>query len=207
LGWVYLAEMQAGLSKAPKETLRSAHELALKICAMDDSDPLNHGLLGIVYLYSRDRKKAISEMRRSVELDPNSARAHFYLAWALSWEDPGQALAAAKKAIRLNPLEQKFLSMCFLRLGITYAFMEKYEEAVVELEKALEIRPNQWYAILFLVAAHVGAGREDEAQARAKELLRLLPKFSIQDYVESSPFEDEALRERFLRAWRKAGLK
>jgi tetratricopeptide (TPR) repeat protein len=85
--------------------------------------------------------------------------------------------------------------------------MEKYEEAVVELEKALEIRPNQWYAILFLVAAHVGAGREDEAQARAKELLRLLPKFSIQDYVESSPFEDEALRERFLRAWRKAGLK
>jgi len=135
LGWVHLMEMQAGISQSPKESLRLARELALKICGMDDSDPLNHGLLGIVYLYSKDHQKAIAEMRRSVELDTNSARAHFYLAWAVSWERPEEAVVSVQKAIRLNPLDQKFLSMCYLRLGFAYAFMEKYDEAVAELEK------------------------------------------------------------------------
>lgn len=207
LGWVHLMEMLSGISESPKESLRLARELALKICHMDDSDPLNHGLLGIVYLYSKDRQKSISAIRRSLELDPNSARAHFYLAWAVSWERPEEAIVSAQNAIRLNPLDQKFLSMCYLRLGFTYALMEKYEEGIVELEKALRTRPNHWLAILYLISAHSCAGHEEEAQAKAKELLRLQPKFSIDEYVKSAPFEDEALKERFLRAWRKAGLK
>jgi adenylate cyclase len=207
LGWVYLLEMQAGLSESPKESLRLAHELALKICTMDDSDPLNHGLMGIVYLHSKDLKKAISEMRRSVELDPNSARAHFYLAWALSWENPEEAVVSSQKAIRLNPLDQRFLSMCSYRSGLAYTFMEKYEMAVAELEISLKIRPNQWNAILFLIASDIYTGQEDKAQVRVKELLRLQPKFSIEEYVRNAPFEDEALKERMLRAWGKAGLK
>ena len=174
---------------------------------MDDNDPLNHGLLGVVYLHSRDRKKAISETRRSVELDPNSARAHFYLAWALSHENPEEAAISAQEAMRLNPLDQKFLSMCLNRLGLTYVFMQKYDEAITELEKALSMRPNQWATVLFLIPAHIYTGQEDQAQVRTKELLRLLPKFSIEEYMKSAPFEDEALKERLVTAWRKAGLK
>jgi tetratricopeptide (TPR) repeat protein len=142
-----------------------------------------------------------------VELDPNSARAYFYLAWALSWENPEEAVVSAQKAIRLNPLDQRFLSMCLYRLGLTHVFMEKYQEAVAELEKSLRIRPNQWNAILFLIAAHVYTGQEDKAQARVKDLLRLQPRFSIEDYGRNAPFEDEALKERMFDAWRKAGLK
>jgi TolB-like protein len=207
LGWVHLMEMLGGSSESPKESLRLARELALKICAMDDSDPLNHGLLGIVYVYSKDPQKAILEIRRSLELDPNSARAHFYLAWALSSENSKEAVASAQNAIRLNPLDQKFLSMCYLRLGIDHAFMGKYEEAITELKEALRIRPNHWIAILYIIGAHSCAGHEEEAKARAKELLRLQPKFSIEQYVESALFPGEATKERFLRAWRKAGLK
>jgi adenylate cyclase len=207
LGWVHLMEMLSGISESPKESLRLARELALKICHMDDSDPLNHGLLGIVHLYSKDRQKSISAIRRSLELDPNSARAHFYLAWALSSESSKEAVASAQNAIRLNPLDQKFLSMCYLRLGIDHAFMEKYEEAITELEEALRIRPKHWIAILYIIGAHSCAGHEEEARARTKELLRLQPKFSIEEYMESALFPDEVTKDRFLRAWRKAGLK
>jgi tetratricopeptide (TPR) repeat protein len=92
-------------------------------------------------------------------------------------------------------------------LGIDYAFMEKYEEGIAELEKALRIRPNHWIAILYIIGAHNCAGHEEEARARTKELLRLQPKFSIEKYVESALFPNEVTKERFLRAWRKAGLK
>jgi adenylate cyclase len=59
---------------------------------------------------------------------------------------------------------------------------------------------------LILTSTYAYAGREEEARAAAKEILRINPKFSIEQFVRASPQRDANARERFAQALRNAGL-
>jgi hypothetical protein len=50
-------------------------------------------------------------------------------------------------------------------------------------------------------------GREQAARAEAAEVLRLNPKFSVDNYARFLPYKDQARIDRFTDALRKAGLK
>jgi TolB-like protein/Tfp pilus assembly protein PilF len=208
LGWSHLYEGLTGKSKSTRESMRLAYELAQKAVAMDDSVALNHGLLGIVCLFRKEHERAVAVLQRALELDPNSARGHFYLGWALIWEErPQEAILLVRKALRLSPLDRKFQSMCLYRLARAYSVMGQYEEAIPEFEKALQIRPNHFYTLLYLTAAYILAGREGDARATAKEVLRIHPKVSLEKLAKKLPYKDQALKKREFDAFRKAGLK
>jgi Tfp pilus assembly protein PilF len=49
-------------------------------------------------------------------------------------------------------------------------------------------------------------GREEEARAEAKEVLRIAPKFSVAYLARTAPFKYEADREFAMESLRKAGL-
>jgi adenylate cyclase len=208
LAWTHLMEVLLGTSKSPRKSMGQAHKLAKKALVLDESSALNHGLLGLVYLYRRKPEKAVATLERAVDLDPNNARVRMYLGWSLVDEGRLQeAILLLEKAMRLNPLDQKFQSMCRLHLGRAYNKMERYEDAISEFEKALQIRPNHWVNLLGLTSAYIGAGREEEGRATARELLRIQPKFSLEAWAKRTPFRNQASKERAIRNLRKAGLK
>jgi tetratricopeptide (TPR) repeat protein len=74
-----LADKWCGSSEnsiSPQESIKKTLELEQKAVSMDDSDSMNHILLGRVCLLMRQYEKAIAQEERAVELDPNGAMAH-----------------------------------------------------------------------------------------------------------------------------------
>ena len=61
-------------------------------------------------------------------------------------------------------------------------------------------------AYVVLASSYSLAGREQEARAAAKEVLKLNPKFSVAWMQKVSPHKDRAVAKRFCDALRKAGL-
>ena len=208
LGWTHLLDAMLGTSKSPRESMVQAFRLGQKALAMDDSSTWAHGLLGNIYLFKREHEKAIAKLERAVTVNPNYAQGFMFLGQALAYAGrPQEAVPLLKKAMRLNPLSQKHASMVLYRLGTTYGIMGRYEEAVSELKKARNIRPDFWAIHLALASFYIRLGREEEARAAAAEVLRIVPKFSLERFAKTVPYKNQAYRERFVDALRKAGLK
>jgi tetratricopeptide (TPR) repeat protein len=72
--------------------------------------------------------------------------------------------------------------------------------------KALQVSPNFLSAHLLLAECYSSQGREAEAIAAAKEVIRINPKFTIESYAKRLTYAHEADIEREVDALRKAGL-
>ena len=59
---------------------------------------------------------------------------------------------------------------------------------------------------LVVADALVGLGRVKEARAKAKEILKAHPRFSLAAFAKTQPFKEPAHLERYLANLRKAGL-
>jgi adenylate cyclase len=150
-------------------------------------------------------ENGLSEGERAVELNPNSADAHARLAMTLNFSGGyEQAIASFKQAIRLNPIPPAYF---WIHMSLAYAMAERYEEALAVGEKAVQREPDNVMARIFLAANFSLAGRAEEARVEAAEVIRISPKFSLEYASKTWPMRNQAAKDRFLDALRKAGLK
>jgi adenylate cyclase len=205
LSATYFFELRFGWSESPAKSYQMALELAQKALAMDDSEDGAHVVLGGLHLVKREYEKALSEAEQAVALNPNGADAYMLLAGVLAclgrWEE---SVLYAKKMIRLSPFPGVYY---YWILGRAYFMTGQYDESVVTWKKALQISPDFLTAHAFLAACYSSMGRDAEATASVKEVLRINPKFSIEAYAKTLPYRNEADIEREVAALRKAGLK
>src|SRR5262249_54556232 len=150
-------------------------------------------------------EQALAEMERAVALAPTEAWSSAARAEVLSRVGKTEeALEAAAQALRL----QSFIADEHLAsVGTAYAVAEHYAEAVAPLQRYLNRYPNRLDIHLMLAAVYSELGQAAEAQAEAKEVLRLNPNFSLEVHKQRVPIKDPAVLERHLAALRKAGLK
>jgi len=141
-----------------------------------------------------------------VALNPSGAESNFYYAWVLtSVGRPEEALPIIQKAIRLNPIAPTYY---YTTLGETLRNMGRFEEAVSAFKKALQLSPDNVITHVSLAAAYSMMGHEKEAQAEAAEVLRVNPKFSLDNWARKRPFfRDQSQNDKVVNAMRKAGLK
>src|SRR5262249_22794644 len=200
----YLNEWIYQWSQDP-QTLERASALARKAVALDDSLPLAHNMLGMVYLLKRQHEHAIVEGERSTALDPNDGDAHGYLGLTLALAgQPEEAIRVVEKGMRLNP---RFPANLLSTLGLAYRLTGRDEEALDTLKRALALNPNYLPTHLFLAVISSELGQEEEARAEVAEILRLSPNFSLEVLRQRSISKDPAEAERIITALRKAGLK
>ncbi len=148
---------------------------------------------------------AFAEMERVIEFNPNYADAYAHLAGRLYAVGRGEeAIAAAKKAMRLNPISPWWY---FYWSGMADWVLGQYEEAIEAYKKALHRRPTNLVAHIALTTSYTLLGHDEEARAEAAEILRINPKFSVDKYAKRLPFKNQALPERFVEGLLKAGLK
>jgi len=205
LATTHLMDVWLDSSKSPRESLAKAIELTQKSIALDDSYATGHGLLGNLYIMTRQYDKGIAECERGVALDPNSASALGWLGQNLYWADrPEEAIPVLEKAIRLNPIPP---SWYLYNLAMAYRDTGRYEEAISACEKVLHREPKNVIARLVLTSTYSLSGREEEARAEAAEILRIDPKFSLERLAKTRPHKNQANTERFIDSLRKAGLK
>jgi len=204
LGTTHMLDMWLGSSKSPRESLAKAIKYARKAIALDDSYANAHGLLGNLYIFTRQYDKGIAECERGVALDPNSADALGWLGQNLYWADrPEEVIPVLEKAIRLNPIPQ---SWYLYTLAMAFRDTGRYEEAISACKKVFHREPKNVIARLVLAATYSLSGREEEARAEAAEILRIDPKFSLEGLAKTRPHKNQANTKSFIDALRKAGL-
>jgi adenylate cyclase len=205
MGFVKLLEAGLRMGKSPQESIEKGIEMAQKAIAIDDSSITAHALLCALYLQKRENDKAIAEGERAVALAPSSAFAHEWYAASLSRAGrPEEAIPIFQKAMRLHPVGNPGL---FLNYGAALRMMGRFEEAVSAYKKAIQRSPDNFPAHLSLGATYSMMGREKEAAIEAAEILRINPKFSVDDYIRTLPPQDKPKFDLFVDALRKAGLK
>jgi adenylate cyclase len=195
-----------GATKSPQESLEKAIELTQKAIALDDRLADGHAVLGQLYCYKREYDKGLAEGERAVVLNPSGANIHAYYGFILTYAGRSEeAIPFLKKAIRLNPSGPGWY---YHYLGQSYQGMGRFEEAVSAYKEALQLTPDSIFAHLGLAATCSMMGREKEARAEAAEVLRLYPKFSLDNWARAmSIFRDQSVKDNTIGALRKAGLK
>jgi TolB-like protein/class 3 adenylate cyclase len=205
MGHIHLQEYFLRIGKSPQESVEKGIEMAKKAVAMDDTIPSAHALLCALYPLKREYDKGIAEGERAIALDPGGAVVHEWYAMSLSIAGrPEEAIPFYQKSFRLNP---RGPVASYISYGITLTGAGRFEEAVSAYKKVLQRLPDNFLAHLGLAVTYSMMGREQEARAEAAEILRLNPKFSVDNYVRILPYKDQARIDRIAEALRKAGLK
>jgi len=157
--------------ESPRQLMPKAKEAALKALALDDNLAAAHASLGqITAYYDYDFPTAEREYRRAIELNPNYAPAHQWLAEHLAaMKRNDEALAEIRRALELDPV-----SVIMNRI---YADIlvdgRKYDEAIRQYQKTIDLDPNFPTAHFFLGRAYEAKGMYDDAvrsYTRAAEL-------------------------------------
>jgi adenylate cyclase len=204
LAHTHLRDVWYGWNRSPQESLVRAMTSAEKSLALDPSDAGAHALLSQIYLFKGEHEKAIAEGERALALSPNSVEGYGALGMSLYYEGRyEEAIQLLEKAIGLEPVPATWL---LHNLGNGYLMVGQYADAIAAYEKALDRNPKSLWALVGLTAAYSMTGREKEARGASAELLKAKPLFSL-DYLEGIlPYKNQADKERFVGALRKAGL-
>ncbi len=112
----------------------------MKALELDDTLAEAHAALAYaVFLADWDWPNAEREFKRAIELNPNSALSHDRYAECLNTRLRfNESLAEAQRAQELDPLSPEIVS----EVGSVYLFTRRYDEAIAQYQKALDLYPN-----------------------------------------------------------------
>ena len=113
---------------------------ARKALALDDSLPEAHVALSDALWYGDwDWAGAERELKRALELNPNSDSAHEQYTYYLSLLGrPEEAIAEAKRAVEINPLSPGG----YITLGWAYLLDRRYDQALEQYRNARQLSPS-----------------------------------------------------------------
>ena len=128
---------------------------------------------GRLFLEKHNRAEAVAVFEDALKIDPDYPPALIGLAQAMADKQPGQAEAAARKALAINPgLTEGRHFLAGLHLTD-----EAYDDAIDELSGALEINPESPGTHALLAAAYHAQGRRTEYEAARKRVLDINPSY------------------------------
>src|SRR5438045_3943751 len=148
-GYVWLPGYTAG---TPRDCYPKAATAAKKALELDDSLAEAHTSLALaIWLYDFNSSQAIREFQRAIEVNPNYAIAHQQYGnntlSALGRFD--DAIAEGKRAVELDPLSLVINT----DLGSNYCYARRYDEAIAQLRKTLEMDTGFYIAHVVLAKA------------------------------------------------------
>ena len=157
------ALLSAYSNEQPRQLMPKAKEAALKALALDDKLAEGHASLGqITSYYDYDFPTAERELRRAIELNPNYATAHQWLAEHLAaMKRVDEALIEIHRALDLDPF-----SVIMNRIQADILVDDrKFDEAIPQYQKTIELDPNFPSAHFFLGRVYEAKGMYAEAVA------------------------------------------
>jgi len=148
-----------------QEAFPKAREAAMRALTIDDTLGQAHTTLGWVkFWFDWDWNGAELEFQRALGLDPNVADTHIAYANVLTFTGRNaEALSQAHRARELEPLNLRIIAL----EGQTIFYAGKYDEAVVSLQKTIELEPSFFLGHLVLTRVYVEKKMYSEAIAEA----------------------------------------
>jgi TolB-like protein/class 3 adenylate cyclase len=194
MGWLHM--------NLPMDPYRPLSMVSAKRAVeLDPEDSGARWVLAAVLLYERRWDESAKEFEISLRLNSNDADAWDMLSDFKVMEGLGkEAVVCSEKALRLNPHPPPAY---YWGLGQAQYAAGLYEATVKTLRNEATYRTA---SRRFLAAALAQLGRVEEAHEEAKLYMVQNPHFRISYWVETQPFRDLAMRNRFVEGYRKAGL-
>jgi TolB-like protein/tRNA A-37 threonylcarbamoyl transferase component Bud32 len=157
--WYFLADVYV----KPLEAYPASKEAALKAIALDEKDAEAHCYLSEAKrVLDWDIEGEDAELKRALELDPNSAPAHFFLALLpLFRGELEEGLRFVLDAEKLDPVSP------IISYVATAAYLanDRIDDAIIEGQRTLQLDPNYFYLDSNLAAAYREKGDFAEAIA------------------------------------------
>ena len=157
--WFYLADVYV----KPLEAYPASRAAALKAIELDEKDAEAHCYLGEAKrILDWDLPGEEAELERALQLDPNSAPVHFFLALLpLFRGDVKEGLELVLKAEQLDPVSP------IISYVATAAYLadNRLDDAIVEGQRTQQLDPHYFYLDSNLAAAYREKGNFAEAIA------------------------------------------
>src|SRR5437868_8549637 len=168
--WYFLADVYI----RPLEAYPASKEAALKAIALDENDAEAHCYLGEAKrVLDWDPEGEDAELKRALQLDPNSAPAHFFLAllplFRGELQEGLQLVLEAEKLDPVSPITSYVATAAYLA-------NDHIDDAINEGQRTLLLDPNYFYLDSNLAAAYRDKGNFAEAIAlytKSQEATRL----------------------------------
>ena len=153
--WTGIAKAWEQLADAyvrPLEAYPKVKEAAWKALALDDMDAEAHCYLGEAkFLIDRDVAGGETEIKRALQLDRNSATAHFSMSWLkLDQGDCDEGVKQIQEAEKLDPLSPMIISSAAER----YVAADRLDDAISAGKRVLQVDPNYIYFDSTLAGAY-----------------------------------------------------
>ena len=157
--WYFLADVYV----KPLDAYPASKEAALKAIALDEKDAEAHCYLSEAKrVLDWDLAGADAESKRALELDPNSAPAHFFSALlSLFRGELKEGLRLVLEAEKLDPVSP----ITSYVATAAYLANDQIDEAISEGQRTLQLDPNYFDLDSDLAAAYREKGNFDEAIA------------------------------------------
>jgi adenylate cyclase len=186
-------QYRRGFTDTPLETINLALELAQKAAAMNSNIPQVYWSLGYVHLFRKEYNKAIQAVQYAIQISPNYADAYGLLSLIYNHQgNSNEAIENITKGMKLNP----YYSYDYpYNLGRAQYLAGRYEEAIDNLNKALEKNETAPTPRIYLIASYVKAGMIDDAEWEAENLQLQNPEMTISQLRRTSAQKDTLMDE------------
>ena len=129
----------------PEKAFEIVHRYADKTLLIDDSIPEGHLAKGSAYLfYDWKWKEAFDELQKALQLNPSAIDAYQLLGYYyLTMGQKLKAVEMLEEAEKIDPLSPVISQT----LGNMYLFAGRYDEAIVQADKMLDLNPTMRISI------------------------------------------------------------
>jgi Predicted integral membrane protein len=157
--------------RRPGEAMPKARSAALRALEIDESLAEAHASLAFVKLYYEwDWAGAEKDFERAIALNPKYAPAHqWYSHLLMSVGRTDESIARATQAAGIDPLSLP----AAMNVGWQYYWARRYDVALKQLQKVLEIEPNFEQGRWGLGLAYEGIGLPQQAVAEFQKAIDL----------------------------------
>jgi len=155
---------------APMEVMPKARDVARKALEIDSDLAESHAAVALVKMaYEWDRKEAEREFKLATELNPGYATVYQWHGWHLAIMGRlEESIVELKLAQSLDPLSE-----INTYIGLSYYWHRRYDGAIEEFKRTLELYPDFWLPHLYLGWTHLQLGNLSVAQKELTDALRL----------------------------------
>ncbi|WP_336490989.1 adenylate/guanylate cyclase domain-containing protein [Methylobacterium nigriterrae] len=185
-----------------------AKRLALEGLEARPQSPMAHYVLSEVLRTSKEFERGLREVKIAIEYDQNMSIAYALAGITNLWAGRAKDLfELVERAMRLSP---KDTSMSAWEYYICHAHthLGHWEKTLEWCNRSVEHTPY-WAAYVDLAAAYAWLGRNEDAQEAVKQILNLMPGYTVQKWVHADWSRNPtflAEYQRIIEGLRKAGL-
>jgi adenylate cyclase len=206
LAYALFLSVMLGFGGDAGASVAEASEAAHRAITLDPEDAFGQATVGRVYQMKGEHEAAVSAYEKALSLNPNYASAHYGLGWTLIYSGrPEAGLPAVDEAIRLSPRDPMLWGFLTLK-GLAFVAMDRHQEALTWIRKALRQSNVGVRTHVFEVIALAHLGRIEEAKQALQRVYTVKPDFDMDFVRATAKMMHPSSAKHYIEGLRKAGL-